>query len=94
MDSTDHIIFLVGGITLGLLQGYSAWKASQNAKTLADIHVLTNGTMTQQKKVLAEVTAAKAYLTKDPMDIKAAEDALKDFLQQDATTASLDKKNP
>ena len=92
MDSTDHIVMLFAGITYGILQGYTTWMAWRNRKTLSEIHVLTNGTMTQQKKVLAEVTASKAYLTKDAMDIKAAEDALKDYLAQSAVSTKIDQK--
>jgi hypothetical protein len=94
MDPTDRIVFLAAGITYGVLQGYNTWRANQNAKILKDVHILTNGTMTQQKKVLAEVTASKAYLTKDPMDVRAAEDALKDYLAQSATSTTIDQKKP
>jgi hypothetical protein len=94
MDPTDHIVFLVAGITLGVLQGYNTWRQNRIKKTINEIHILTNGTMTQQKKILAEVTASKAYITKDPMDMKAAEDALKDYLSQSATSDTVDQKKP
>jgi hypothetical protein len=94
MDNTDHIEFLVGGITYGILLGYNTWSQNRTNKTVNDIHILTNGTMTQQKKLFAEVTSQKAYLTKDPMDVKVAEDALKDYLQQNATSTTVDNKAP
>lgn len=79
------------GIVLGALQAYNSWKQSQTNRTVDKIHELTNSAMTQQKKMLAEVTAAKAAITKDPVDADAAAEAMKDYLQQVGKPINLDK---
>jgi hypothetical protein len=56
------------------------------------IHGLTNGTMTAAKRTIAEVTSAKALITKNPVDQAAAEDAMNDYLRY--ITAQLGINSP
>lgn len=74
---------------IAFMQARNAGRAKKTAKTVEEIHQLTNGTMTQQKKLLSEVTAAKAFITKDPKDFKSAEDALKDYLASVQTQSNI-----
>ncbi len=54
-------------------------KTNKTAQTVDEIHVLTNGSMALQKKTLAETTAAKSAITKDPADIEASRLAMIDY---------------
>jgi hypothetical protein len=70
-------------------------QAAENAKKLEEnsedtrftrqmvdkIHGLTNGTMTAAKRTIAELTSAKALISKNPTDQAAAEDAMNDYLK-------------
>jgi hypothetical protein len=72
-----------GAIGTAIAIGYIAfmdYRQRKTSKVVNEIHALTNSAMTQQKKTLAEVTAAKSVITKDPKDVEAATEAMKDYL--------------
>jgi hypothetical protein len=76
-------------IYIAFMQERNAKRQKKTAKAVQEIHVLTDGAMTTQKRLLAEVTASKAAITKSEADIKAADDALKDYLLSLQTQATV-----
>ncbi len=87
------------GTGLGLafvafMQVYNNWKGNQRDKQIAKVVDMTNGTMGLQKRSLAEVTAAKAVITKDPMDVEAAKIAKADSDDHDLTTEKSNQEKP
>lgn len=79
MTSTENITAITFGIVLGSLQAWNVFRINQ-------VHKLTNSGMTAQKKMLAEVTAAKFAITKDKTDKANADTAMKDYLGAIAKT--------
>ncbi len=86
---------------IAFMQVYNSWRASQRDKNVAVIDSkvnkvvdMTNGTMGLQKQSLAEVTAAKAVITKDPADEEAARSAKASFDEHVMTTAIAQKEKP
>jgi len=84
-------------IYIAFVQAKNERSRKKTAKTVDEIHTLTNGAMTAQKKLLAEVTAAKAFITKDTKDLQAAADASKDYIssvQVQSNLSDIETKKP
>lgn len=60
-------------------------------KKLDIIHALGNSQMGAQKRLLATTARAKAHITKDEIDIKAADNAEKELTAHEARQAVADK---
>lgn len=82
-----------GMFILGALMVWNKWQQGKTAKTVEVIHALTNSSMGLQKKALADVSAAKAAITKDPEDIKASEAAMADYLDHVKKQSTADTKS-
>lgn len=80
-------------LLVGLLTAWNAWRAKKTAGTVEQIHTLTNSAMGLSLKSLAEVTAAKAAITKDPTDLKAAGEAMNAYLVHVAKQAQVDSSS-
>jgi hypothetical protein len=80
-------------LLLGLLTAWNAWRAKKTAGTVEQIHTLTNSAMGLSLKSLAEVTAAKAAITKDPADLKAATEAMNAYLSHVSKQATVDSSS-
>ena len=65
---------------LGFMSVWNRRQASKIAKTVDTVHGLVNSQMTTTKRALAEVSAAKAAITKDPKDIASAKAAMNEYL--------------
>ena len=83
----------VGMFALGVIMVWNKWQQNKTAKTVEVIHELTNSSMGLQKKALADVSAAKAAITKDPLDVKASEAALADYLAHVNKQSAADTKS-
>ena len=66
-------------VTIGAVQYWNGHKQDVANALARDTHTLVNSQMGAQKKLLADVTAAKAAITKTPEDKQAAADAWKDW---------------
>jgi len=88
-----------GMFALGALMVWNKWQQGKTAKTVEVIHALTNSSMGLQKKQLAEVTAAKAAITRSgpdaqaaALDQRSADQAMADYLDHVSKQSKADSK--
>lgn len=74
-------------LLIGLISTWNLYKTNKTQKTVEKtaqtvevVKTLSDGAMGLQKRALAEVTAAKAAITRHPEDEAAAATAMKDYL--------------
>lgn len=74
-------------LLIGLISAWNLYKTNKTQKTVEKtaqtvevVKTLSDGAMGLQKRALAEVTAAKAAITRDPKDETAATTAMNDYL--------------
>ena len=73
------------------MMAFNTWQGQRTASTLHEVHVLANSAMEMTQKALAEVTAAKYAITKDPADKLAADKAMSDYLAHVRKQSELNK---
>lgn len=88
--TNSEITTLTAAVALGLLQAWAAYRQHKIAKTVDQIHTLTNSAMGWSKRTLAEVTSAKAAITKNPTDQQAADTAMADYLDHVSRQSKVD----
>ena len=77
-------------LVLGGLQAWNTYQQKKTSKTVNEVHVLVNSNMGLTLHALAQVTAAKAAITKNDMDIDDANDAMAKYLDHVEKQAKVD----
>jgi|SRR5688572_10175863 len=83
---------IIQGCDMAKLKRKTAEAAVVNDKKLNEIHGLVNSAMSVQLKITAVLARRLAGLTKDPADVKAAEDAEAASVEHDTKQAQLDRQ--
>jgi hypothetical protein len=81
---------LAGAFAIGF---YMKWNASRQNKKLNEIHTLVNSDMSRQLRTVMIMSQRLASASKDPEDIRVAEQAKKDFDDHQAKQDVVDKGN-
>jgi len=80
-------------VVIAFLQVWNNRKQQATAKTVDDVHTLVNSQMGAQKKLLYDVSAAKAAITHSPLDQHAADIALLEWQAHEAKQKIVDSGN-
>ena len=78
-------LFIIGVVTT-----WSAWRNKKNSRIISDVHILVNSQMGITLQALAQVTAAKAAITNNDVDIDDANQAMTKYLDHVEKQARVD----